>query len=129
MELLSRLSKVDPLEAKDLYLKSRDGARKQLKAALGVVTARPEDPDEVRSFNSRCPSPRTEKETERHSDSLEQLEAAVAELSTPSTITKSPSLRLIERALAFETLDAALQEPELRRESTITDISSQAERD
>ncbi|EGZ18439.1 hypothetical protein PHYSODRAFT_315245 [Phytophthora sojae] len=69
MELLSKLSKVDTLEARDLYLKSRDGARRQLKTA----------------FHSRSGSPTPREEAhEKHSDSIEQLEAAVAELSTPS---------------------------------------------
>ncbi|KAG7392333.1 hypothetical protein PHYPSEUDO_000741 [Phytophthora pseudosyringae] len=88
MELLSRLNKVHPREARDLYMKSRDGARKQLKTVLGVVTARhePED-DVVHSFHERSlsPTPRDDDHEEIYSDSVEQMEAAVAELSSPTT--------------------------------------------
>ncbi|KAG6617303.1 Voltage-gated Ion Channel (VIC) Superfamily [Phytophthora cinnamomi] len=99
MELLSKLSKVDTLEARDLYLKSRDGARRQLKAALGLITARAEPVDDVvRSFHSRSGSPTPREEAhEKLSDSIEQLEAAVAELSTPSEEHKSEYLRTLER--------------------------------
>ncbi|KAG7392332.1 hypothetical protein PHYPSEUDO_000740 [Phytophthora pseudosyringae] len=58
MELLSRLSKVKPLEAKELFLKSREGARRQLKAVVGVATAREgADDDVVHSFHERSTSP------------------------------------------------------------------------
>ncbi|KAG3094449.1 hypothetical protein PI125_g16558 [Phytophthora idaei] len=85
MELLSRLNKVDPLEAKDLYLKSRYGARRQLKTVLGIATARPEPEDDVvRSFHSSPATPRENSIHEHHSDSLEHMEAVVAELSRPT---------------------------------------------
>ncbi|KAL4133846.1 hypothetical protein PRIC2_004162 [Phytophthora ramorum] len=99
MELLSRLSKVDPLEAKDLFLKSRDGARRQLKAALGIITSRPEPVDDVvRSFHSRsgAPSPRQE-DQDRHSDSVDQLEAAVAELSRPTEEQRKEIMRILDK--------------------------------
>ncbi|GMF15949.1 unnamed protein product [Phytophthora lilii] len=99
MELLSKLSKVDPLEAKDLYLKSRDGARRQLKAALGIVTSRQDPPDDVvHSFHSRSASPTArEDDDDKHSDSLEQMEAAVAALSGPTEEQKPESMKLLGR--------------------------------
>ncbi|KAF1783652.1 Cyclic nucleotide-binding-like [Phytophthora cactorum] len=42
MELLAQLQRVDPLEARDLVLQGRAGARKQLKALLGLATSREE---------------------------------------------------------------------------------------
>ncbi|GMF22629.1 unnamed protein product [Phytophthora fragariaefolia] len=116
MELLSKLSKVDPLEAKDLYLKSRDGARKQLKTVLGVVTARLEPVDDVvYSFHSRSSSPRPREDPhEKHSDSIEQLEAAVAELSDPAYYQKSELTRPLERRSSTP-LDRQLGSPIFRQ--------------
>lgn len=42
MDLLAHLHRVDPLEVRDLVLKGRAGARKQLKALLGLATSREE---------------------------------------------------------------------------------------
>ncbi|ETP25484.1 hypothetical protein F441_01644 [Phytophthora nicotianae CJ01A1] len=42
MDLLAQLQRVDPLEARDLVLQGRAGARKQLKALLGLATSREE---------------------------------------------------------------------------------------
>ncbi|KAI9981001.1 hypothetical protein PInf_010351 [Phytophthora infestans] len=42
MGLLAQLQRVDPLEARDLVLRGRAGARKQLKALLGLATSREE---------------------------------------------------------------------------------------
>ncbi|EGZ18431.1 hypothetical protein PHYSODRAFT_503434 [Phytophthora sojae] len=106
MELLSKLSKVDTLEVRDLYLKSRDGARRQLKAAMGLITARAEPADDVvHSFHSRSgsPTPR-EKAHEKHSDSIEQLEVAVAELSTPPEEQKTVSLKVLARRLSAQAI-------------------------
>ncbi|KAE8903629.1 hypothetical protein PF005_g8678 [Phytophthora fragariae] len=99
MELLSKLSKVDTLEARDLYLKSRDGARRQLKMALGLITARPEAVDDVvHSFHSRSGSPTPREQAhEKLSDSIEQMEAAVAELSTPAAEQKLEAMRILGR--------------------------------
>ncbi|KAH7485063.1 Potassium/sodium hyperpolarization-activated cyclic nucleotide-gated channel 4 [Phytophthora ramorum] len=44
MEVLARMHTVDPLEARDLVLRGRAGARKQLKALLGLATFRDELP-------------------------------------------------------------------------------------
>ncbi|KAI9980989.1 hypothetical protein PInf_010339 [Phytophthora infestans] len=101
MELLSRLNKVDPLEAKDLYLKSRYGARRQLKTALGIATARLEqEEDAVRSFHSSPPTPREKSLHEHHSDSLKHMEAVVEELSRPTEHQRTETLKkLFERAL------------------------------
>ncbi|KAF4037016.1 Cyclic nucleotide-binding domain [Phytophthora infestans] len=101
MELLSRLNKVDPLEAKDLYLKSRYGARRQLKTALGIATARLEqEEDAVRSFHSSPPTPREKSLHEHHSDSLKHMEAVVEELSRPTEHQRTETMKkLFERAL------------------------------
>ncbi|EEY53048.1 Voltage-gated Ion Channel (VIC) Superfamily [Phytophthora infestans T30-4] len=101
MDLLSRLNKVDPLEAKDLYLKSRYGARRQLKTALGIATARLEqEEDAVRSFHSSPPTPREKSLHEHHSDSLKHMEAVVEELSRPTEHQRTETLKkLFERAL------------------------------
>ncbi|GMF41794.1 unnamed protein product [Phytophthora fragariaefolia] len=42
MKLLAHLHRVDPLEARDLVIQGRAGARKQLKALLGLATSREE---------------------------------------------------------------------------------------
>ncbi|OWZ11263.1 hypothetical protein PHMEG_00015742 [Phytophthora megakarya] len=42
MELLAQLQRVDPLEARDLVIQGRAGARKHLKALLGLATSRDE---------------------------------------------------------------------------------------
>ncbi|KAG6961665.1 hypothetical protein JG687_00007579 [Phytophthora cactorum] len=94
MELLSRLNKVDPLEAKGLYLKSRYGARRQLKTVLGIATARPEPEDDVvRSFHSSPATPRENSIHEHHSDSLEHMEAVVAELSRPTDHERTENMK------------------------------------
>ncbi|OWZ14910.1 Voltage-gated Ion Channel [Phytophthora megakarya] len=100
MELLSRLNKVDPLEVKDLYLKSRDGARKQLKAVLGLHTARHESVDDVvhsfHSFHNSPPTPREKSLHEHQSDSLEHMEAVVAELSRPTDHQIDEAMKALE---------------------------------
>ncbi|ETN15567.1 hypothetical protein PPTG_06812 [Phytophthora nicotianae INRA-310] len=93
MELLSRLNKVHPLEAKDLYVRSRYGARRQLKTVLGIATARPEAEDAVRSFHSSPGTPRETSIHEHHSDSLEHLEAVVAELSRPTDHQRTETIK------------------------------------
>ncbi|GMF15940.1 unnamed protein product [Phytophthora lilii] len=122
MELLSRLSKVDPMEAKNLYMKGRDGARRQLKTALGIVTARPEpNEDDVRSFYSHSSSPTAREVDKSQSENLEQLEAALAELPTQNADAKKPLERRSSTTailqLGSSTFQQALQ---LRRGSSVT---------
>ncbi|KAG7397121.1 Potassium voltage-gated channel sub H member 5 [Phytophthora boehmeriae] len=84
MELFAKLGKLDPVEAKDMFLKIRDGARRQLKVALGVGTARDDTPhshDAVHSFHSRSATPRNDNED--LSNNVEGLEAVTA-LSRPN---------------------------------------------
>ncbi|KAH7485052.1 Potassium voltage-gated channel subfamily H member 7 [Phytophthora ramorum] len=88
LELLSKLNKVDPQEAKDLILQGRDGARRRLNAALGIATSRHND--EVRGFHSRSPSQtsREKEDREKRNNDIEQLEAVVA-----ASLKRSESMR------------------------------------
>jgi CRP-like cAMP-binding protein len=83
MELLSRLSEVDPVEAKDLYVKIWDGARRQLKAVVGISSARNErGEDAVLSFNSPSNPPTGRQNEEKIKDCRDGKNAMVETLKT-----------------------------------------------
>ncbi|RLN32072.1 hypothetical protein BBJ28_00022299, partial [Nothophytophthora sp. Chile5] len=129
MAMLAKLQAVDPLEAKDLVLKSRIGARKQLKTKFGLdeaptnvepVVAGP-GPDDVESeasaayahevvhsFRSLTASPTIPEDDERRDHMT--MEAKVPLLDRISSVSRVSSWVLAERSRS-DTLEANTHEP------------------
>ncbi|KAG7387026.1 hypothetical protein PHYPSEUDO_014806 [Phytophthora pseudosyringae] len=112
MELLAQLQRIDPLDARDLVLQGRAGARKQLKRMLGLATSRdelsrmeePEVPvahspafEIVTTFRSRC----DEEPNDHHNESAVDK---TANSTTTSEAALAPHDRLLLHSISYTNL-------------------------